>query len=218
MQRRRALIVGINKYKMPGNDLSAAVADAEAMAQILGKHADGAPNYECHLFADSTPQGNRINRPELRRACRELFDGFKGEVLMYFSGHGILTPTGGFLCTYDAEEDDWGVPMQEVIDLENASRASDILLVVDCCHSGVIANPSLLNGKGSGADPLTAIRENLTVLAASHASQPSVEAGGHGLFTAAVLDALDGGAADHMGWVTASTIYSYVDLQISYYR
>jgi hypothetical protein len=31
------------------------------------------------------------------------------------------------------------------------------------------------------------------------------------LFTAAVLDALDGGAADHMGWVTAPSIYAYVE-------
>jgi hypothetical protein len=51
----------------------------------------------------------------------------------------------------------------------------------------------------------------MTVIAASLKAQPSVEAGGHGLFTASLLDALDGGAADHMGWVTASSIYAYVE-------
>ena len=49
------------------------------------------------------------------------------------------------------------------------------------------------------------------VFAASQGTEVSVEAGGHGLFTAAVLDALNGGAADHMGWVTAPSIYSYVE-------
>ena len=55
------------------------------------------------------------------------------------------------------------------------------------------------------------LRENVTIIAASRGSEVSLEAGGHGLFTAAVIDALDGGAADHMGWVTAPSIYGDVE-------
>ena len=51
----------------------------------------------------------------------------------------------------------------------------------------------------------------MTVIAASRDVQPSIEESGHGLFTAALLDALEGGAADQMGWVTAPAIYSYVE-------
>jgi hypothetical protein len=51
----------------------------------------------------------------------------------------------------------------------------------------------------------------MTVIGASLASQPSLEEGGHGVFTGAVLDALEGGAADHMGWVTAPSIYAYIE-------
>jgi len=62
----------------------------------------------------------------------------------------------------------------------------------------------------AGPNPLATLREDMTVIAASRASQPAVEAGGHGLFTAAVIDALEGGASDHMGIVTAPAIYAYV--------
>ena len=49
----------------------------------------------------------------------------------------------------------------------------------------------------------------MTVIAASRDKEGSIESGGHGLFTAAILDALDGGAADHQGIVTAPALYEY---------
>lgn len=51
----------------------------------------------------------------------------------------------------------------------------------------------------------------MTVVAASLDTESAVEAGEHSLFTASLLEALDGGAADHMGWVTAQSIYAYLD-------
>jgi len=55
----------------------------------------------------------------------------------------------------------------------------------------------------------------MSVIAASLSRQASLEMNGHGVFTAAVLDALKGGAADHLGWVTASSIYAYVERRFS---
>src|SRR6266511_3057752 len=56
---------------------------------------------------------------------------------------------------------------------------------------------------------------NMTIIAASRATEEAIEAGGHGLFTAALNDALEGGAADHMGYVTAPAIYAYVSRRFS---
>jgi len=100
--------------------------------------------------------------------------------------------------------------MQEIVQMAADSPTSGILLILDCCHSGDIANPTLLNAR-EASNPLAALRENMTVIAASRNVQVAVEAGGHGLFTAALLDALEGGAADHMGWVSAPSIYAYVE-------
>jgi len=203
---RRALVVGINSYNNV-TPLRACVSDAEAIVKRLSRQEDGTPNYDCRALLDRMEDGAPITRSTLRAAVTDLFDNFRGEVVLYFSGHGILTSGGGYLCTTDAEKNDWGLPMQEVVDLAQVSKCSDILIMLDCCHSGDFANPGLLKG---GPNPLTSLRENMAVMAASLPSEASLEAGNHGLFTAAVLDALDGGAADHMGYVSASSIYAYV--------
>jgi hypothetical protein len=204
---RRALLVGIDAYDV-FNDLSTCVADATAMQELLERNADGSPNYSCRLMVygrdgDTSP----VTRPRLKEACHELFD-FTGDVLLYFSGHGALTKVGGYLCTWESEMVDPGISMQEIIDLANGSQARDILLILDCCHAGAAGNALAFSRVGN---PLATLRENMTVIAASRASEASVESDGHSLFTASVLDALDGGAADHMGWVTAQSIYAYVD-------
>jgi hypothetical protein len=204
---RRALIVGINTYG-GGNDLHACVADATAMAEVLARHKDGDKNYDCRVLLDQSDDGHPITRPFLRAALIDLFE-FEGDVLLYFSGHGFLGATGGYLCTSDATKDDWGIPMQEVVDLAISSPAHQILLILDCCHSGDIANPALLKNP-AGKNPIATLRENMTIIAASRAKEGAIEANGHGNFTAALLDALEGGAADHVGFVTAPALYSYV--------
>lgn len=206
---RRALLVGIDAYDV-FNDLSTCVADATAMQELLERNADGSPNYSCRLMVYGPESNTRpITRPRLREACNELFN-FTGNVLFYFSGHGSLTRTGGYFATCESEPADWGIPMQEFIDLANGSQARDILVILDCCHAGAAGNSLTLN-RGGERNPLAALRENMTVIAASRATEASVESDGHSLFTASALDALDGGAADHMGWVTAQSIYAYVD-------
>jgi hypothetical protein len=207
-----ALLVGIDSYDHVTN-LTGCVADAVAMRDRLARHADSSLNYDCELFVQSERDSpRRITRPVLREACRKLF-AHDGDVLLYFSGHGALTDTGGLLATCDAQRDDWGIPMQEIVQMANGSRARDITVILDCCHAGDAGDAPLLNTQGG--NPLAALREDMTVMAAARNSQAAMEAGGHGLFTSAVLDALDGGAADHMGWVTAPSIYAYVERRFS---
>jgi uncharacterized caspase-like protein len=97
--------------------------------------------------------------------------------------------------------------MEEVVRLADHSRASDILLILDCCHSGALGNLDTWDGE----NPLAVVRENMTIMAASQAPQDSHESSTHGRFTAALLDALEGGAADHLGWVTAPSLYAYAE-------
>lgn len=204
---RRALLVGINTYGN-GNNLLACVADANAMAEVISRHKDGDMNFDSLVLLDQMNDGSPITRPKLRTALNELFN-FDGDVLLYFSGHGFLSKTGGVLCTSDATKDDSGIPMQEVVDLASLSLAHHILIILDCCHSGDIANPATIN-KHTTQNPLATIRENMTIIAASRATEGAIEANGHGMFTGALLDALEGAAADHMGFVTAPALYNYV--------
>lgn len=209
---RRALVIGIDNYThVPG--LNCCVADAKSIQQLIQRNQDGTPNYDCRLLLASRDLNTTVSRAQFREACQQLFD-FSGQVLLYFSGHGALSNTGGYAATSDAIRNDVGVPMQEIMQLAYKSHATDILLILDCCHSGDLGNPPTLNVTGSG-DPLALLRENMTIIAAARDTESAIEAGGHGLFTEVLLDALDGGAADHMGWVTGSGLYSYVERHFS---
>lgn len=203
---RRALLIGIDSYEN-FSDLPGCSDDVLAMRELLEKNVDGSANYTCNVLADD---GEPITRARLRRACRELFSDYQGDVLLYFSGHGTLTEEGGYIATTDAEEDDYGVSMQEILQMAFQSQARDILIILDCCNSGDMGNPTILNVNADHFS-ISSLRDNMTVMAASRNTQTAGMSGGRSLFTSAVIDALEGGAADHMGWVTAPAIYAYVE-------
>jgi hypothetical protein len=202
---KRALLVGVNHYNN-FSSLNGCVDDVKAMEELLNRNEDGSVNYVCKSLLSVDATNSEVTRGNLRRECRDLF-AYDGDVIFYFSGHGILTGTGGFLATTDAETDDYGLSMQEILQMANSSRAKNVLIILDTCHSGAMGN----RPEYSVTNILDGLRENITIIAASKDSEESVEAGGHGLFTTALIDALDGGAADHMGWVTPPSIYAYAE-------
>src|SRR6185369_6213213 len=161
---RRALIIGINTYQH-GANLSTCVPDADTMGQLLEEHEDKRPNYDCRILLDQTEKGAPITMAVLREACSQLFADTKDDVLFYFSGHGALTSFGGYLCANDSVRNNLGVPMQEIMQMAYDSKARDILMILDCCHSGDLGNASILRS-GQG-DLLAALRTDMTVIAAS---------------------------------------------------
>ncbi|WP_300074215.1 caspase family protein [uncultured Ruegeria sp.] len=205
---RRALLVGINEYDDPGvQNLSGCVRDVEGMLEVLSRHWDGRPNYQCRQFVSPGHTGV-ISRGLLRDQLSELFN-FDGDVLFYFSGHGSLTQVGGFLVTQDAAQGDPGIHMDELVALANKSNARNILIIVDCCFSG---NIGILAGLDVQDRPMAQIREGVTMLAASQKHEPSFEnTGGQGIFTELVIGALKGGAANVRGKVSAAAVYGYVE-------
>jgi len=197
---RRALVVGINDY--PGTPLSGCVNDATSIAKLLEFHGDGSPNFSVKLLTSpSTP----VTRPILREAIEKLFAGDPDMVLLFFAGHGYIRSTGGYLVTVDAKRYDEGILMDEVLALANQSRAKNKVVILDCCHSGAMAAPSLV---GNGTAQLS---EGLSVLTASRDNESSLEVNGSGIFTSLLSDALHGGAADLRGNITPGSLYAYVD-------
>jgi len=207
---RRALVIGIDKYlNVPS--LAGCENDARAVAKLLASNEDGTPNYDVALFLASCAGDSTISRHELRARLQRFFEReYRGDVLLYYSGHGALTGVGGYMATSDAIQNDLGIPMNELLQMACQSGARDVLIILDCCHSGDLGTIPLL-ARADQTNPLSVLRENMTVMAASKATQAAVESGGHGLFTSALIDALEGGAADHMGWVTGPAIYAYVE-------
>ena len=206
MTQRRAVVVGIDHYDEL-SPLRCAVADAKRVHQLLSRNDDGSINYNSKLVI-SGPDQPKVTRVLLRQTWIELFDHFDGDVLFYFSGHGAQIPWGGCLVTQDGNEDELGVAMEDLLILANRSRARDVVLILDCCHSGSLGNPSILQGL---QEPLALLREGVTVLAASRPNEPAYEMDGHGLFSDAIAEGLQGGAADHMGNVNAGSLFLYAE-------
>ena len=197
---KKALVVGINDY--PGAPLSGCVNDANAIASVLATHGDGGPNFAVKLL---TAPSDSITLAALRGAIETLFEGDCDISLFYFSGHGLIKSTGGYVVTPDAKKYDEGVSMDDILALANQSRAKDKVVLLDCCHSGALGTPTI-----TGAN-VALLSEGLSVLTASRDSELALEINGKGVFTSLVIDALQGGAADLRGFVTAGSVYAYVD-------
>jgi len=146
-----------------------------------------------------------VTRAALRENIDDLLKDPADVALLYFSGHGTVNNLDGYLVTQDAKRYDEGVAMSDVLKWANDSKAAEVVILLDCCHSGALGNaPAIDNRKAL-------LREGLSILTASRADQPSVETGGAGLFTSLLVDALEGGAADLLGQVSAQAIYASVE-------
>ncbi len=201
---RRALCVGIDQYSF--GTLNGCVSDAERMAGLLAQHDNRSPNFDCRtLVAPRGGSNDVVTRSILRRALDHLFRDRAEVALFHFSGHGTENNLGGHLVTQDANTYDDGVGMSEVLTLANASRADEVVIFIDSCHAGQLGSvPGIDNTKA-------VLREGVSILTASRGDQLSVETSGAGLFTSLVADALEGGAADLIGEVSAPAIYAFVE-------
>ncbi len=204
---KRALLVGIDDYQSASR-LTGCVADARCLGELLERHADGSPNYECRVLTSAG--GTPITKGYLRSQWHGLFDNFDGHILFHFSGHGTPTRAGGYIVTQEGTRDDWGLSMEELLVLASQSPAKSVLLTIDCCYADLAGNSALLQGTGSALNQ-TLLREGLTILAAARSTESAREAAGNGVFTQLMLGALAGGAADVRGRISAASIYAYVE-------
>lgn len=201
---RRALLVGVDTYEHFDN-LSCCVDDATQMAALLKSHEDGSPNYHCSLLCSDR---DSITEASLRAALKKLTNdaGKDDDLLFYFSGHGMVIDGEGALVTQDARPNDVGLPMYELLRRVNRCGAGSVMIILDCCHSGEMGNTN--NG---GTINQTTLSEGVTILSASTSNQKSQEGLLNSLFTELVMAALSGGAADVRGYVSAASIYAYVE-------
>lgn len=195
-----ALLVGIDHYS--GSPLFGCVNDARRMHNILCRHHDNSPNFECRKLVSSEEV---VSRARLKSAVHDLFTRPADIALLYFAGHGTVNNLGGYLVTQDATRYDEGVAMGDVLTLANKSPAGERVVILDCCHSGAL-------GQLPAVDNDTAmLKQGVSVLCASRETESAMEGGGGGLFTSLVCGALDGGAADVCGKVTVAGVYAYAD-------
>jgi hypothetical protein len=199
---RKALIVGVNYYETV-NPLFGCVNDAYAVKSVLERHSDGTINFGVNLRV-AAGADSLLTRKELKEQVKALFNDDSSIALFYFSGHGYIESTGGYLITSECSDGDDGFPMNELLQIANDSAARNKVIILDCCHSGIAGNPNIQDDKA-------VLREGVTILTASSANQYAVEENGTGVFTNLLIDALNGSASNLVGDITPGSIYAHID-------
>jgi hypothetical protein len=212
------LIVSTGAYDDSGlPDLRAPAQDAAGLVAVLGDPAIGA--FEVTALLDQKEH-------QLRLAVDEFLGSRDPAetVLVYFSGHGLLTKWGElYFAAADTNRDRVSATALEarwLTDRLNECRARCQIVILDCCFSG-----AFIGAKGAGVTGLEGLVDDRAeggrgrvVLTASRAREYSFEDTGppgtgstRSVFSAALIDGLRTGQADedHDGLVSAFEAHAY---------
>jgi hypothetical protein len=200
---RKALVVGVNYYDNIQLCLNGCVPDAYNVNSVLEQNSDGTKNFDVKIHP-AMNEKTRITRVMLKELIKELFSDDSEIALFYFSGHGYIENTGGYLITSECSAGDDGLPMSELLTIINESKARNKIVVLDTCHSGAMGN---FDVKGD----IAYIREGVTILTASRKDQPSMDEGDGSTFTKLFVDALSGAAANLLGDISPGSVYAHID-------
>ena len=199
---RSALVVGIDHYKEHGR-LFGCANDARRVADVLARHGNGDINFDCKLLL-ATEDAAPVGRSLLKDHVNQLFSSEVEIAMFYFAGHGYIETTGGYLVATDSRRGDEGLSLRDVVDLANGSPATNKVIVLDSCHSGIA-------GASAASSQVATLSEGLTILTASTKDQYATEENGQGIFTGLFVDALSGGAANLTGDISPGSVYAHVD-------
>ena len=199
---RKALCVGIDSYKEV-DDLHGCVNDANSVKAALERNGDGTLNFEVQLMCAARGT-SYITRNDLKDAVEELFKSESEVALLYYSGHGSIDVSGGYLCTSEVKRPDEGLSLNDLMVYVSKSKAQNKIIVLDSCFSGAVSDPAEMQN-------YSLLHNGTTILAACGKNEYATEEHGHGVFTSLFVEALYGGAMNLLGEVSPGSIYSYID-------
>ena len=222
--RRVALIVAVDSYEHHElNQLAAASADADALADVLGRPDLG--GFEV-----------RVVRNETAAVVLGEIEEFLGErrpsdlALLHFSGHGLKDAAGELhLAARNTSPNrlvSTAIDATRVNQLIRTSRAGSVVLFLDCCYGGAFERGMVARAAGTVEVQGTFDQKSLgsgrgrVVITASSAVQYAFEGrdlteGGSiepSVFTGAIVDGIRDGLADRDGdgYVGLAELYDYV--------
>jgi uncharacterized caspase-like protein len=169
---------------------------------LLSRNDDASPNFDCQIRVSAS---ERVDRRKLLEAVQALLAPGADVAVFYFAGHGVEANNDVVLATQEGEKRDPGVELSRILGFVQTSTVREVIVLLDCCFSGAAGGvPQLGNN-------LAAIRPGVSLLTASRGDQEAGEASdGRGIFSTFLCGALQGGAADVLGKVTAAGVYSYL--------
>lgn len=217
-----ALLIGISHFDDPKlAKLDSPKGDVETLANVL-KSPDRGAFDSVTLSIDKDPL-------TIRDQLSTLFDGRGSEdmVLLYYSGHGIVAKGQRlYLATGQSSFDRpqaRSIATSEIRDMMEHTRAGRLVVILDCCHSGVFAEGT----KGAAAPALSDSTfgaaegaEGQYILTATDALQYAFDGDGKlrqgegqslSRFTQWLVDGIGKGeAAPYEDRITLDSVYQYL--------
>lgn len=145
---KRAVLIGINKYQVPGSDLNGCVNDVKNLSGALKSY---------YGFVDkdiTTLTDLKATKKAMQVAIEKLIKGGKkgDTLLLHYSGHGSNVPDDNgdeadhrdeILCPTDLDwkdtlRDDW---LRKIFN--KLRKGVSLTVIMDCCHSGTITRAML---------------------------------------------------------------------------
>ena len=206
---RYALVVGISEYKHLPSPLSKTLGDAEAVANLLRSHGDFQ-----EVILLNTPKLIKADLfAQLNRLLIEQATG--SEVLIYYTGHGVLVEDCGVKQGYLAPSDckatkesvTDGIPFAGLNNLIARSPLSSLVMFLDCCHSGALLQAI--------AESFTAFnktdKDYLLISACRDFEQAAaMKKEAHSIFTGALLEALSESRQNDEGKINSGSLFGFI--------
>ncbi len=139
--KRRALVIGASNYQTLGK-LNYSSSDARRFRDSLTsvfKFSSDSIKY----LSDTDPDAPKPTSKNILDSLDSLLSDpilDKGDLfILYFSGHGIGTPNGDYLCPTDSNVSDiekTGLPVSTVIQKLVDAKLRNVLIIADACRAG----------------------------------------------------------------------------------
>ncbi len=192
IQRKLALLIGVNKYddsRVP--ELTGAVPDVRAVRALL----------EGRLGYETTVLENPRREDMLRAFNRLALQALTGDsVIVYYAGHGVVVPINGVETGFwlpsdvDAEFPATWLANADIARLVATVGARQLLLVSDSCYSGTLAGKERVQLGGGRLDAEDLLKRRAAVVMSSGGDEPVADSGrnGHSIFAWHFMRALEG--------------------------
>jgi hypothetical protein len=216
---RYALVIGIGENRPPFRSLTKTVGDATAIAQVLREHGG--------FHVELLTQPKQVQRKALETAIQTFVAqrAAGDEALIYFTGHGFplvraFGATEAYLapadCSVTLEGDrvrfqENGLSLADLNRLVARASFSNLVMLLDCCHSGYLLEDDLLRQTFADFS-----RKDYWLMTACRSFEQAWanKSDPHSLCTGAVLAGLERSCADAQGIITAGRLFEFVQSRL----
>jgi Caspase domain len=213
---RYALVIGITQNQAPLQTLEKSAADARAIAAVLRDFGD----FQVELLLKPEETTYKALAAKLKEFLE--LQALRHEALIYYTGHGFpVSDAFGEMEAFLAPSDcvvqldidghviaqEKGLSLMAVSKLAARAELSNLVMLLDCCHSGYLLEESLLKQTF-----ITFIQKDYWLMTACRSFQSAYakRSEQYSIFTGAILTGLKRDRSDEKGEITAGELFNFV--------